>query len=61
MPIDRLPESVHTLYAEVLRLDRPADVTRAWRQLERGRRRAVLKAAERLEPEVREGLAGLGG
>lgn len=44
---------------EVLHLDRPADLRRAWRQLEPGRRRAVLAAAERLKPAVRERLVGL--
>jgi hypothetical protein len=44
---------------EVLHLDRPADLRRAWRQFETGRRTAVLAAAERLEPEARARLAAL--
>jgi len=42
----------------VLHLDRPADLRRAWRQLE-PRRRQVVLATEGLKPAARERLVGL--
>lgn len=44
---------------EVLHADRPADLRRAWRHLEPRRRKHVLAAAERLEPEARGWLLGI--
>lgn len=44
---------------EVLHADRPADLLRAWDRLEPKRRRAVLAAARRLEPEAQGRLADL--
>lgn len=44
---------------EVLHADRPGDLRVAWSHLEPRRRAAVLAAAERLEPEARERLAGI--